>query len=34
MHCLVVKELIFSVIMDEENVCLGLCPDYVCAVTV
>ena len=34
MHCLVVKERIFSVIMDEGNVCLGLCPDYMCAVTI
>jgi hypothetical protein len=34
MHCLVVKELIFSVIMDEGNVCLSLCPDYMYAVTI
>jgi len=34
MHCLVMKKLIFSVIMNEGNVCLGLCPDYMCAVTI
>ena len=34
MHCHVVKELTLSEIMDEVNVCLGLCPDYMCAVTI
>jgi len=34
MHCLIVKQLILSVIMDEGNVCLGSCPDYICDVTI